>query len=93
MIFTFILKNLPNILQISQIALLVPKMNSPWLEYEKWYITSWYTVKPDFCRIFPEKPDSGSGKPDTQSRNLFVLKYTWLKVSITWKFQPNWANN
>ena len=29
MIFTFILKNLPNILQISQIALLVPKINIP----------------------------------------------------------------
>ena len=44
--------------KILQIAYLVPKMNSPWLEYEKWYITSWYTVKPDFakfCRIFPEK--------------------------------------
>ena len=29
-------------------------MNFPWLEYEKWCITSWYTVKPDFCPILPD---------------------------------------
>ena len=46
-----------------------------------------------FCRIFPEKkPDSGSGKPDTSSRNLFVLKHIWVKVSIIWEFQPNRSN-
>ena len=68
-------------------------MNFPWLEYEKWCITSWYTVKPDFCRIFRKKPDSGSEKPDTRSRNLFVLKHIWVKMSIIWEFQPNWSNN
>ena len=28
-------------------------MNFPWLKYEKWYITTWYTVKPVFCKILP----------------------------------------
>ena len=42
---------------------------------------------------FTEKSDSGSGKPDTRSRNLFVLKHIWVKVSITFKFQPNWSKN
>ena len=37
--------------KILQIAHLVPKMNSPWSEYEKWYITSCYIVKPYFCQI------------------------------------------
>ena len=46
-----------------------------------------------FYRIFPEKPDSRSGKPDARSRNLFVLKHIWFKVSITQKCQPNWSNN
>ena len=46
-----------------------------------------------FYRILPEIPDFGSGKPDTRSRNLFVLKHIWVKVSITWKFQPNWSKN
>ena len=32
-------------------------------------------------------------KNDSRSRNLFVLKHIWVKVSITWKFQPNWSNN
>ena len=40
---------------------------------KKGYITSWYTVKPEFYQIFPQNSISGSGKPDTQSRNLFVL--------------------
>ena len=44
-------------------------------------------------RIYPEKPDSRSRKPDTQSRNLFVLKHIWFKVSITQTFQRNWSNN
>ena len=35
----------------------------------------------------------GSGKPDTRFRNLFVLKHIWVKVSITFKFQPNWSKN
>ena len=71
-------------------------MKSPWLEYEKWYITSWYTVKLDFCPLLPDfsgkKPDFGSGKPDTWSRNLFVFKHIWVEVSITWEFQPNRSN-
>jgi len=46
-----------------------------------------------FCRIFREKPDSGSGKSDTRFRNLFVLKHIWVKVSIIWNFQPNWSKN
>ena len=46
-----------------------------------------------FYRIFLEKPDFGSGKPDTRSRNLFVLKHIWFKVSITQTFQTNWSNN
>ena len=46
-----------------------------------------------FYRIFPEKPDSGFGEPDTGSRNLFVLKHIWFKVSITQTFQTNWSNN
>ena len=54
-------------------------------------------VKPDFCPnyagFFRKKPDSGSGKPDTRSRNLFVLKHIWVKVSISWEFQPNRSNN
>jgi len=48
---------------------------------------------PNFAGFFREKPDSGSGKPDTRSRNLFVLKHIWVKVSITWNFQPNWSKN
>ena len=53
--------------KILQIAYLVPKMNSPWLEYEKWYITSWYTVKPDFCPILPDF--SGKNRiPDPENR-------------------------
>ena len=36
-----------------------------------------------FSGFFREKPDFGSGKSDTQSRNLFVLKHIWAKVSIT----------
>ena len=46
-----------------------------------------------FYRIFPEKPDSGFGEPDTGYRNLFVLKHIWFKVSITQTFQTNWSNN
>ena len=46
-------------------------------------ITSWYTVKPDFFRISSKKFNITFGKPDTHSRNLFVIKHTWLKVSIT----------
>ena len=26
-------------------------------------------------------------------QNLFVLKHIWVKVSITFKFQPNWSKN
>ena len=48
---------------------------------------------PNFAGFFREKPDSGSGKPDTWSRNLFVFKHIWVEVSITWEFQPNWSNN
>ena len=48
---------------------------------------------PNFAGFFREKPDSGSRKPDTRSRNLFVLKHIWVKVSITWNFQPNWSKN
>ena len=48
---------------------------------------------PNFARFVREKPDSWSGKPDTRSRNLFVLKHIWVKVSITCKFQPNWSKN
>ena len=46
-----------------------------------------------FAGFFRKKPDSGSGKPDTRFRNLFVLKYIWVKVTITWDFQPNWSKN
>jgi len=46
---------------------------------------------PNFAGFFREKPDSGSGKMDTRSKNLFVLKHIWVKVSITYKFQPNWS--
>ena len=46
-----------------------------------------------FDGFFRKKPDSGSGKPNTRSRNFFVLKQIWVKVSITCKFQPNWSNN
>ena len=48
---------------------------------------------PNFAGFLWKKPDFGSGKPDTRSRNLFELKHIWAKVSITWKFQPNWSNN
>ena len=48
---------------------------------------------PNFAGFFREKPDSGSGKSDTRSRNLFVLKHIWVKVSISWEFQPNRSNN
>ena len=42
-------------------------MNFPWLEYEKWCITSWYTVKPDFCPILPDF--SGKNRiPDPKNR-------------------------
>ena len=58
------LKHFEKILQITN---WVPKMNSPWLEYEKWYITSWYTVKPDFCPILPDF--SGKNRiPDPENR-------------------------
>ena len=51
--------------KILQIAHLVPKMNFfPWLEYEEWYITSWYTAKPGFG----QKPPSGQ---DGANRNKF----------------------
>ena len=64
MIFTFILKNFEKILQI---AYLVPKMNFPLLEYEKWYISSWNTVKLDFCPILPDF--SGKNQiPDPENR-------------------------
>ena len=43
--------------------------------------------------ISGKKPDSGSGKSDTRSKNLFVLKHIWVKVNIIWKFQLNWSNN
>ena len=49
MILTF-----QQIWKILQIAHLKANINSPWLEYKKWYITSWYTVKPDFCQILPD---------------------------------------
>ena len=46
-----------------------------------------------FCRIFPGKNRNfGSGKMDIRSRNLFALKHIWVKVSITWEFQPNRLN-
>ena len=93
MIISFILKNLS---KIHQIALSVQKMKFPWLEYEKWYNASWYTIKPDFCKycqILPEKMDSRSGKPDTWSRNYFVLKHIWVWMSKSWKFQTYWSNN
>ena len=48
---------------------------------------------PNFAGFFWEKPDSGSGKPDNRSRNLFVLKHIWVKVSNTWEFQSNRSNN
>ena len=48
---------------------------------------------PNFAGFFREKPDSGSGKLDTRSRNLFVFKHIWVKVSITWEFQPNRSND
>ena len=48
-------------------------------------------ILPDFSR--KKTPDSRSGKPDTWSRNLFVLRHIWVKVSITCKFQPNWSKN
>ena len=82
-------KNPPN-------CTLSAKMKFPWLEYEKWYNASWYTIKPDFCKycqILPEKMDSGSGKPDTWSRNYFVLKHIWVWMSKSWKFQTYWSNN
>ena len=53
--------------------------------------------KPDFCLFLPDLSgkilNSGSGKLDTRSRNLFVLKHIWVKVSISWEFQPNRSNN
>ena len=48
---------------------------------------------PNFAGFFLKKTDSGSRKLDTWSRNLFLLKHIWVKVSIIWKFQPNWSNN
>ena len=45
-----------------------------------------------FCRIFPEKQNFGSGKPDTQSRNQLVIKHNWFKMSKSRKCQPNWSN-
>ena len=97
-----ILKNIPKILKksskmhikfqnfekILQIAYLVPKMNSPWLEYEKWYITSWYTVKSDFCQILPDF----SGKTGFRIRwtgypiQKFICVKTYLVQS---KYYPN----
>ena len=74
--------------KILQIAYLVPKMNSPWLEYEKWYITSWYTVKSDFCQILPDF----SGKTGFRIRwtgyriQKFICVKTYLVQS---KYYPN----
>ena len=74
--------------KILQIAHLVPKMNSPWLEYEKWYITSWYTVKSDFCQILPDF----SGKTGFRIRwtgypiQKFICVKTYLVQS---KYYPN----
>ena len=55
------------------------------------YRSTWFL--PNFAGFFQKKPDSGSRKSDTRSRNLFVLKHIWVKVSITWNFQPNWSKN
>ena len=48
---------------------------------------------PNLTGFFRKKMDFGSEKPDTRSRNLFLLKHIWVRVSITWKFQPDWSNN
>ena len=47
--------------------------------------------QPDFCQIlpdFPEKPDSGSEKPDIRSRNLFVLKKYFGQGDYYMKISP-----
>ena len=47
-VYPYLEKSSKNFEKIRQIQHLEPKMNSPWLEYERWYITSWYTNKLDF---------------------------------------------
>ena len=46
-----------------------------------------------FCRIFPGKTGFRIRKIGYPIQNLFVLKHIWVKVSISWKFQPNRSNN
>ena len=41
-----------------------------------------------FYQIFPEKPDSGSEKPDIRSRNLFVLKKYFGQGDYYMKISP-----
>ena len=67
MIFTFILKNLPKIWKNSPNCKLSAKNELPMIKIWKWCITSWYTVKPDFCQFLPDF--SGKNRiPDPENR-------------------------
>ena len=88
-------KNLPKLVRNPPNYTYSAKINFPWLEYEKWFITWWCTVKPGFYQILLDfsrkKNETGSEKPDTRSRKLFVFKHILVKVSKSWKFtQIGW---
>ena len=95
MIFTPILRNLPKIWKHSPNCTFIAKNELPTVRIWKmtYHIIVYLLLNLNLARFVRKKPDSGSRKLDTWSRNLFLLKHIWVKISITWKFQPNWSNN